>query len=66
MILHTRVYKRLCDKIGKFVHHMPERPDPESRDPEATGGSAARTPVTEGGYVDTVGESQSERARGRR
>lgn len=35
LILHTRVYRRLCDKVGKFVHHVPERPDPENRDPEA-------------------------------
>ncbi|MEU5269038.1 hypothetical protein AB0G77_10895 [Streptomyces hygroscopicus] len=35
MILNTRIYQRLCNKVGRFVHHVPERPDPENRDPEA-------------------------------
>jgi hypothetical protein len=28
LILHTRVYKELCDGLGRFVHHTPESPDP--------------------------------------
>ncbi|MET8180749.1 hypothetical protein [Streptomyces sp. NPDC005336] len=28
LILHTRVYRKLCEGLGKFVHHYPERPDP--------------------------------------
>ncbi|MEU0807857.1 hypothetical protein [Streptomyces sp. NPDC005970] len=28
LILHTRVYKELCDDFGIFVHHVPEPPDP--------------------------------------
>ncbi|MEE4598201.1 hypothetical protein V2J94_41270 [Streptomyces sp. DSM 41524] len=28
LILHTRVYSELCDGLGRFVHHMPEPPDP--------------------------------------
>lgn len=27
LILHTRVYSDLCDRLGLFVHHTPERPD---------------------------------------
>jgi len=28
LILHTNVYERLCKELGRFVHHVPERPDP--------------------------------------
>ncbi|SDP33631.1 hypothetical protein SAMN05216259_12431 [Actinacidiphila guanduensis] len=28
LILHTALYARLCDRLGRFVHHYPERPDP--------------------------------------
>ncbi|WP_329214754.1 hypothetical protein OG352_05080 [Streptomyces sp. NBC_01485] len=28
LILHTKVYERLCRAQGRFVHHVPERPDP--------------------------------------
>ncbi|WP_435242919.1 glycine-rich domain-containing protein [Streptomyces cucumeris] len=35
LILHTRTYRQLCDKVGTFVHHVPQAPDPERRDPEA-------------------------------
>ncbi|WP_333767746.1 glycine-rich domain-containing protein [Streptomyces sp. IBSBF 2435] len=27
LLLHTAVYARLCDRLGVFVHHYPERPD---------------------------------------
>lgn len=27
LVLHTAVYARLCDRLGVFVHHYPERPD---------------------------------------
>lgn len=27
LILHTDLYKKLCDRLGRFVHHWPERPD---------------------------------------
>lgn len=30
LILHTDLYARLCERLGAFVHHYPERPD-ESR-----------------------------------
>jgi hypothetical protein len=28
LILHTALYRRLCDRLGAFVDHYPERPDP--------------------------------------
>ncbi|GAA2049620.1 hypothetical protein N0X72_18220 [Streptomyces carpaticus] len=27
LILHTHLYKKLCARLGRFVHHWPERPD---------------------------------------
>ncbi|MFE5591431.1 glycine-rich domain-containing protein [Streptomyces sp. NPDC056549] len=35
LILHTKVYAQLCKKLGLFVHHVPERPDPTRHDPTA-------------------------------
>lgn len=35
LILHTKVYEKLCDRLGRFVHHWPERPDPERHDEQA-------------------------------
>ena len=32
LILHTVVYGRLCREQGRFVHHVPERPDPSRHD----------------------------------
>jgi hypothetical protein len=29
LILHTALYARLCERLGAFVHHYPERPDPD-------------------------------------
>jgi hypothetical protein len=34
LILHTAVYSRLCERLGAFVHHYPERPDAARHDPE--------------------------------
>lgn len=28
LVLHTSVYADLCGRLGGFVHHYPERPDP--------------------------------------
>lgn len=28
LVLHTALYQRLCEGLGGFVHHFPERPDP--------------------------------------
>ncbi|MFE9372504.1 glycine-rich domain-containing protein [Streptomyces sp. NPDC006711] len=33
LILHTRLYARLCEGLGHFVNHFPERPGPERHDP---------------------------------
>lgn len=35
LILHTNPYSKLCERLGRFVHHYPERPDPERFDPDA-------------------------------
>ncbi|MEU8827753.1 hypothetical protein [Streptomyces sp. NPDC048636] len=51
LILNTRIYERLCKKIGRFVHHTPERPDPENRDPKSLTKTQARI-VAEGFTVD--------------
>ncbi|MGW7460340.1 glycine-rich domain-containing protein [Streptomyces sp. NPDC054797] len=31
LILHTGLYQNLCARLGGFVHHVPERPDPGRR-----------------------------------
>ncbi|MFE9410945.1 glycine-rich domain-containing protein [Streptomyces sp. NPDC006704] len=33
LILHTRLYAKLCKGLGHFVNHVPERPGPERHDP---------------------------------
>jgi hypothetical protein len=36
LILHTRLYATLCEKLaGRFVHHLPERRDPTRCNPGA-------------------------------
>ncbi|MFJ4907737.1 glycine-rich domain-containing protein [Streptomyces sp. NPDC093249] len=35
LILHTTVYRDFCRRAGRFVHHVPERPDPTRHDPTA-------------------------------
>ncbi|MFJ6212530.1 glycine-rich domain-containing protein [Streptomyces sp. NPDC092296] len=35
LILHTNLYENLCKSLGRFVHHWPERPDPERHDEHA-------------------------------
>jgi hypothetical protein len=32
LILHTALYANVCEKLGGFVHHYPERPNPERHD----------------------------------
>lgn len=32
LILHTKVYAKLCARLGRFVHHVPERRDPTRHD----------------------------------
>ncbi len=33
LILHTAVYADLCERLGLFVHHYPERPDATRQKP---------------------------------
>ncbi|MGW0735109.1 glycine-rich domain-containing protein [Streptomyces sp. NPDC002851] len=35
LILHTGPYAKVCARLGQFVHHWPERPDPKRHDPDA-------------------------------
>ena len=35
LILHTLTYRQLCERLGAFVHHVPEAPDSERWDAEA-------------------------------
>ncbi|WP_051821533.1 glycine-rich domain-containing protein [Streptomyces sp. NRRL F-5065] len=35
LILHTNLYKKLCRRLGRFVHHWPERPDAARHDEHA-------------------------------
>lgn len=35
LILHTRVKAHLASRLGYFVHHVPEAPDPGRRDTDA-------------------------------
>ncbi|MFE2041069.1 glycine-rich domain-containing protein [Streptomyces sp. NPDC059477] len=35
LILHTNLYDRLCGRLGRFVHHWPERPDAARHDAHA-------------------------------
>ncbi|MFD8577129.1 hypothetical protein ACFV1H_17585 [Streptomyces virginiae] len=35
LILHTLVYAKLCTQLGRFVHHVPELPDPSRYKPGA-------------------------------
>jgi hypothetical protein len=32
LILNTAVYEQLCGRLGRFVHHHPEAPDPDRHD----------------------------------
>jgi hypothetical protein len=32
LVLHTALYANLCETLGRFVHHFPERPDPSRHD----------------------------------
>lgn len=34
LILHTHVYATLCSRLGRTVHHYPERPDASRFDPD--------------------------------
>ncbi|MCX5390438.1 hypothetical protein [Streptomyces sp. NBC_00094] len=34
LILHTHLYATLCSRLGRTVHHYPERPDASRHDPD--------------------------------
>ncbi|WP_106981588.1 MULTISPECIES: hypothetical protein [Streptomyces] len=48
LILHTLVYAKLCERLGRFVHHLPELPDPNRYKPGALDHTIAR--IREAGY----------------
>ena len=35
LILHTALYRELCERLGRFVDHFPERPDATRQTPRA-------------------------------
>ncbi|MEU6172107.1 hypothetical protein ABZ832_09260 [Streptantibioticus parmotrematis] len=49
LILHTTVYAALCDRLGGFVHHFPERPDPSRHNPEVMDNTVAL--IAQAGYT---------------
>ncbi|WP_380280687.1 glycine-rich domain-containing protein [Kitasatospora purpeofusca] len=49
LILHTRPYAGVCERLGGFVHHYPERPDPTRHDPDALARTVAL--IEEAGYI---------------
>ncbi|MFD0353530.1 hypothetical protein ACFVHW_07235 [Streptomyces sp. NPDC127110] len=49
LILHTTVYARLCARLGRFVHHLPELPDPTRYTPGALDHTLNR--IREAGFV---------------
>ncbi|MFD3717293.1 hypothetical protein [Streptomyces sp. NPDC058674] len=52
LILHTTVYARLCAALGRFVHHLPELPDPTRYTPGALDHTLDR--IREAGYEPDV------------
>ena len=46
LILHTAVYARLCERLGRFVHHYPERPDEGRQTPGVLDRTAALMSAT--------------------
>lgn len=49
LILHTALYARLCERLGRFVHHYPERPDPDRHDDEIMARTV--TLIQQGGHT---------------
>ncbi|MFD9908234.1 glycine-rich domain-containing protein [Streptomyces sp. NPDC059063] len=41
LILHTATYRALCKRLGRFIHHTPERPDPSRHSPQELGRTQA-------------------------
>ncbi|WP_328739863.1 hypothetical protein OHA91_22705 [Streptomyces erythrochromogenes] len=48
LILHTIVYAQLCTRLGLFVHHVPELPDPNRYKPGALDHTIGR--IREAGF----------------
>ncbi|MFE2494043.1 hypothetical protein [Streptomyces scopuliridis] len=49
LILHTRVKARLAERLGRFVHHVPEAPDAGRHDPHAL--ARAQEAIEAAGYI---------------
>lgn len=49
LILHTRIKARLAARLGYFVHHVPEAPDPDRHDPDVL--LRTRVAIADAGYV---------------
>ncbi|GAA5610577.1 hypothetical protein CP981_32835 [Streptomyces platensis] len=52
LILHTQTYAELCARLGAFVHHRPEEPDPARYDQDVIDRTTAL--VEEAGYSVNV------------
>ncbi|MFD4858401.1 glycine-rich domain-containing protein [Streptomyces atratus] len=48
LILHTRIYQHLCQRLGLFVHHVPETGDVARHNPEAL--ARAQAAIGRAGY----------------
>ncbi|MGW7007606.1 glycine-rich domain-containing protein [Streptomyces sp. NPDC054933] len=53
LILHTRLYAALCERLGGFVHHYPEPGDPSRHNDEVMARTVAL--IGEAGYMPDVG-----------
>lgn len=49
LILHTAMYAELCERLGGFVHHYPERPDTGRFDEDVIDRTTAL--IAEAGYT---------------
>ncbi|MFF8784194.1 glycine-rich domain-containing protein [Streptomyces sp. NPDC015125] len=61
LILHTQVYAELCGRLGAFIHHRPEEPDPTRYDQDIMDRTMAL--IEEAGYsvdVDLWGPPDGE------
>lgn len=52
LVLHTAVYARLCDRLGVFVHHYPEPPDPTRQGADIIARTTALIEATTGRTPD--------------
>ncbi|UWE08574.1 glycine-rich domain-containing protein [Actinacidiphila bryophytorum] len=52
LVLHTALYARLCDRLGAFVHHYPERPDPTRQGADIIARTTALIEATTGHTPD--------------